>query len=168
MKVTIQHEYAGMSDYWRGNGRRWNDDCACLFAFYGFGTTLRDCVDQWVSDFENGGDADSIPAEIKGSHVRAAILASLVGNGVADYHNGAVCGPSWILDDPRVCRDCGKAVGDEHTPECEPIKDEAEHAEDPYLVLPSECDDVDDDSESPIWVVLLELEDDDDDDENNG
>ena len=123
--LTVEHEFSGMGDYWGGNGRRWDNDAGCLFAHYGAGTTLRDCVDQWVDDFWNGGDCDSLPNNVDSSDVRDAILASLTEQGRADYDSGAVA-------------------------ECA-----AEYAE----INGIDEDDEDDDCcESPIWVILVEVE----------
>ena len=136
VKLTVTHEYSGLGDYWGGNGRRWDDNAGCLFAFYGAGTTLRDCVDQWVNEFCAGGDCDSLPDEVTEDDVRNAILAALTDQGRADYESGAVAecaveyaeingfdgeededefdeSPIWvILVECEVCSECGKA--DEH------------------------------------------------------
>lgn len=54
--VTASFLYSGVGDFWVGNGRRWDDDAGCVFASYGPGTTCGEIVDQWVDDFNSGGD----------------------------------------------------------------------------------------------------------------
>lgn len=132
MKITVTHEYAGLLDYWGGNGRRFDNDAGCLFAGYGAGTTLRDCVDQWCDDFWMGGDCDSFPDDVSQDDIRTTILASLTRQGRDDYESGALaecaadygaingihdqdhdfedCGdsPVWvILVEITVCSECG-------------------------------------------------------------
>jgi len=122
-KVTVSHEFMGWSDYWGGNGRRWDDNAGCLFAYYGKDTTLKDCVDQWVDDFLSGGDCDSMPEDVTSDDVYEAILTTLLNDrGRQDYHSGALA-------------ECAADIAD--------ITDE----------------EVDDDyCESPIWVILVEVE----------
>jgi hypothetical protein len=119
MRITVSHEYTGMSDYWGGNGRRWNDNAGCLFAYYDKDTTLRDCVDQWVSEFNSGGDCDAFPAGITSEDIRAAILDAMTPAGRADYESGALA-------------DCAKGCED--------------------------CEDCDDYCESPVWIILVEVD----------
>lgn len=133
MKITVSHEFAGWGDYWGGNGRRWDDNAGCLFAFYNGSTTLRDCVDQWCEEFWCGGDCDSFPEEVDVEDIRAAILASFTDQGRADYESGALAEwaaniantygdkdcedcdetPVWIiLVEVETCPDCGACSGD--------------------------------------------------------
>jgi len=72
--LTISHEFQGHSDYWSGNGRRWDDNAGCLFAHYGPETTLADLVDQWVDDFIVGGDCDTFPESVTSDELRQAIV----------------------------------------------------------------------------------------------
>lgn len=95
--LRVSHEFSGFGDYWGGNGRRGDNDAGCLFAFYGPETTLRDCVDQWVDDFFNGGDCDTIDATSE--EVRAAILEAFNAQGRKDYESGALCDPANGLED---------------------------------------------------------------------
>lgn len=91
--VTAQFLYHGLPDYWRGDGNRWDDNKACIFASYGRKTTLRELVDALVDDYRNGGDTDGKKAfeDIAAVDVRIAILKSLSDQGRADYINLAVC-----------------------------------------------------------------------------
>lgn len=136
MKITVSHEFAGWCDYWGGNGRRWNRNAGCLFAYYDKDTTLRSCVDQWCEEFWQGGDCDSFPEEVTQEDIREAILASFTDQGRADYDSGALaeCArkvreiyaddldeddidewPVWIiLVEIEACPDCNAPSGD-HT-----------------------------------------------------
>ncbi len=89
-RITVTHEYTGLPDFWGGNGRRWDDNAGCLFASYGAGTTLKECVDEWCNDYWMGGDCDSFPEDVTQDDVRAAILDSLTEQGRKDYESGAV------------------------------------------------------------------------------
>jgi hypothetical protein len=91
MNVTASFLYSGMSDYWGGNGDRWDDNKGCLFAFYGYGTTVRDLIDQWADDFWNGGDCDTLPEGVTNEVVRAALLDMLTDQGRAEYDNNSLC-----------------------------------------------------------------------------
>ena len=166
MKLSVSHEYSGMGDYWGGNGRRWDDDAGCLFAFYGKGTTLADCVDQWVDDYWNGGDCEyhgdgRNPWEgITSDDVRAAILDSLTRQGRADYDSGAIaeCAAEYAAcSDPGVCRECGNSVGELHADDCVLLLDNGDDPADEFTVEEEDCDEEDDMSESPIWVILVEV-----------
>ena len=172
MKIKVSHEFHGYVDYWGGNGRRWDNDAGCLFAFYGRETTLRDCVDQWVDDFCMGGDCDSFPADIGADELREAIVADLLNDrGRADYNSGALCEFAADCEDNRECRECGASIGCEHEEDCA-IIDEILDGDDQLTIDDIEnevteddctdCDDCDDWDESPIWVILVELEEDDD------
>ena len=169
MKLTISHEFRGMSDYWGGNGRRWDADAGCVFAYYGKDTTLRDCVNQWVEDFWNGGDFDNSHldndpfADVTEDDIRAAILESMTEQGRADYESGTLCdgAADWEGDsDKWSCSVCRQSV----------TVESYEYAEIgcPYC---AECDremERDDDAEyceSPVWILLIELEDYEDEDE---
>lgn len=150
--INVTHEYSGLSDYWGGNGRRWDNDAGCLFAFYGAGTTLQDCVDQWVEDFNAGGDCDSFPDDVTSEDIRAAILDSMTQQGRADYESGAIaeCAAEYAAaNDFSKCQECGESVGDEHG---------TEHCGTEGKVLAEDCYDEDDCYDSPIWVVLIEIE----------
>lgn len=142
MKVHASFEYVGYSDYWGGNGRRWDRNAGCAFAFYGKETTLKDIVDQWVEDTWMGGDGfEDWPEEIGDDDIRAAILDMLSDAGRADYDSGALC--EWAADledcdcgeedcdcdeycespiavvllEYDACPDCGKPSGDDTTDE---------------------------------------------------
>ena len=179
VKLMVSHEFTGMSDYWGGNGRRWDDNAGCLFAFYNDQTTLRDCVDQWVDEFSAGGDCDSFPAEITSEDVRAAILDSLNSQGRADYDSGALaeCAKYYDVEWESADNHDDVDVGDE-------VKiDDADaygkivkvtHYEDGsvrsilvdvdgkyYRRNPEDVyyrEDNDDYCESPVWIILVEFE----------
>jgi hypothetical protein len=152
-KLRVSHEFQGYSDYWRGNGRRWDKGAGCLFAYYGPDTTLRDCVDQWVDDFWGGGDFehhDDGPDAFEGitqDHLRQAILQDFLNEqGRKDYESGALCEFAAECEDNRTCCDCGAGIGDSHNADC-----------DDGDVGPDDCDD-DDWEESPIWIILVEID----------
>jgi hypothetical protein len=116
--LSMTYKYSGYSDYWSGNGDRWDDNKGCLFAFYGPNTTLRDLEDQLVHDFIMGSDCDQKQAfdDISESDIRKAFQEMLSPDGREDYRKGVL----W------------------------------EGA--------SELEDWSDDYESPIFVVLVEVE----------
>lgn len=153
--ISVTHEYSGFSDFWGGNGRRWDNDAGCLFAHYVAGTTLHDCVDQWVEDFNGGGDCDSFPDEITSDDIRAAILDYLTEQGRADYKSGALaeCAVKYAeANDFDKCQECGKSLGDRHEFNCGKA---AIRCPD---VVQDDCNEDEDDYESPIWVILVEIE----------
>jgi len=90
-KLSASFEFSGFSDYWSGNGRRWDYDAGCLFAYYSANTTLRDLIDQWVDDFNAGGECDDMPEGITDSDVREALLEMLSDGGRKNYENDAIC-----------------------------------------------------------------------------
>lgn len=161
-KITVNHEFAGWGDYWHGNGRRWDDNAGCLFACYGRNTTLRDCVDQWVDEYWQGGDCDSFHEDITAEDIREAILTTLLNErGRADYESGALCefaekfddyiecvdsdgeedledlmeAPVWIiLVEYEACPDCGSPSGDETYDELCDACQEKHYGKDGYVV----------------------------------
>ena len=174
MKLTVSHEFMGWSDYWGGNGRRWDTDAGCVFAFYGKDTTLRDCVDQWLDDFMTGGDfVDGCEAwdKVTAVDLRQAIINSLTEQGRRDYESGALCeGAEVWIDDWEPANDTlqvgdtvridgdmiGEVVafnGSRYEIECDG-RNYYRLLEDIELLL--EYDD------SPVWILLVELEYDDD------
>lgn len=99
--LTVTHEYMGMSDYWQGNDKRWNDNAGCLFAFYGPDTTLADIVEQWTDDFIGGGDCDSLPDSVTPNDIRKAILEAIT-TSLDDKVSDDDCdedveSPQWII-----------------------------------------------------------------------
>src|SRR3990170_3034424 len=94
--LTATFEYSGMIDYWGGNGRRWDDNAVCLFAFYGPHTTLRNIIDQLVDDFQSGGDCDSLPESVSAADVRLALLTALTDQGRVDYDSDALS--EWAME----------------------------------------------------------------------
>jgi hypothetical protein len=117
--ITASYLYSGMVDYWGGDGRRWDNDAGCLFASYGPGTTVRDLVDQWVDDFNMGGDCDSLPEDIGDADIRDALLEMLTPEGRADYDSGQV----W-----------------EGSLDCEESEDEDDFTEWPVCIILIECE----------------------------
>jgi len=95
-KLTATYLYSGMPDYWGGDGRRWDDDAGCVFAYYSTDTTLRDLIDSAVSDwFDNGDFITNDPEfdaweDVTEDDVRAALLDCLSEQGRADYESGAL------------------------------------------------------------------------------
>lgn len=147
MKITATFEYSGHADYWGGNGRRWDRNAGCAFAFYGRDTTLRDIIDQWVQDTWTN-DAD-LPDCISDDDIREAILNMLTDAGRNDYETGALYdGAQELIDygDPLECKECGEQLGCDHSDDCEFSGSE---------VVEDDCDGLE---ESPIAVVLIEWE----------
>ena len=61
LTIDAVHLFSGFSDYWSGDGERWEANKGCLFAHYGRETTYQDLIDGWVEDFNMGGDLDDSP-----------------------------------------------------------------------------------------------------------
>lgn len=120
--LTATYIYSGMPDFWGGDGRRWEDDKGCIFAYYGRDTTLRDLIDSLVDDFNSGGDCDSMPDEITGDHVRTALLEMLSEQGRADYGCGAIA-------------ECAEEFA-----EVNPDEEDDDCSESPFFVVLLECD----------------------------
>jgi len=163
LKLTVSHEYSGMPDYWGGNARRWDDDAGCLFAHYGSGTTLRDCVDQWVDEFLAGGDCDNMPEDVGDNDVRDAILDSLTEQGHADYKSGALaeCAAEYAYDnDLNGCRGCSAKIDESHEEGCSEIPEDWDENEECGVIDDDIDEDDDDMSESPVWIILVECEED--------
>ena len=97
--LEASYIYDGFSDYWSGCGDRYDNNKGCLFAFYGSKTTLRDLIDEWVDDYFNGGDCDTMPKHITSEMVRAALLDMLTDSGRADYDSGAIAECAFGLED---------------------------------------------------------------------
>ena len=89
-KLTATWIYSGLTDYWGGNGKRWDDNNGCLFASYGTNTSVRDLVDQLVDDFNAGGDCVSMHKDIRENDVRAALLGMMSDVGRIAYASGAL------------------------------------------------------------------------------
>lgn len=176
--LTASYEYSGMPDYWGGNGRRWDRDAGCLFAYYNGSTTLRDIVDQLVDDYGNNGEhEDDCWESIDSEDVRQAILDMLTAQGRADYNSGALS--EWAVDYAKInaydgelvvgesvmIDNCFNLTGNEYA-----IGTIAKISESSVFVdidgktLRRDFDDVyplvdeDDCCESPMVVVMLELE----------
>lgn len=179
--LSVMHEYFGLVDYWSGTGRRWDDNAGCLFAYYNADTTLRDCVNQWVDDYNSGGDCDSFPEDITSDDILAAILDSLTDEGRDDYHSGALaeCAVEYAKANGKSCPYCNDICNDEHgcdgymgdpdnllnrCTECdEPIESRhtggcGKRIVDCEFVVADDCVEDDDDGESPVWILLIEIE----------
>lgn len=130
MRIVASFEYAGMADYWGGNGRRWDNDAGCLFAYYGKGTTLREIIDSAADDFSMSGEFDDMAwDDFDSDDVRSALLDCLTDQGRRDYKNDAV---SECALEYAAANGLDVCVTDE------------------------DCDD-DEFSESPVCIFLLEL-----------
>lgn len=116
--VNVCYEYQGYSDYWGGNGRRWDDNAGCLFAFYDNCTTYGDLVDQWVSDFNCSGDCDDFPEWVTADMVRQACLDALrvspdtLVDPDCEVGNNDESPIYVVLVEIDVCPDCGGCPGD--------------------------------------------------------
>lgn len=152
IKVSVTHEYSGLSDYWGGNGRRWDDDAGCLFAYYGATTTLRECVDGWVNDFSGGGDCDAFHEDVTEEDIRAAILDSLTSQGRADYDSGALAEVAVEYAAVNGLEEC-PYCGFDHT-EC----NDEDGCDGRIGDIDGLIEDREDFNESPIWVILVECE----------
>lgn len=142
-KLNVSFEYSGFADYWSGNGRRWDDNAGCLFAYYGPRTTMRELVDQHIEDFNSGGDTVEKEAfdQFSDEDVRAAILDMLTTEGRQDYDNNAIC---------EFALELAKENG------IDPEAEEDEEAERDLLG-----------DESPVVILLIEVEEDEDDEEED-
>src|SRR5688572_11203470 len=89
VKVSASFEYSGLSDYWRGNGQRWNDNAACVFAYYGATTTLREIVDQLIAD-DSDMDGKEAFYDLEDADIEAAILDCLTAEGRRAYEAGEI------------------------------------------------------------------------------
>lgn len=157
--VTAEFLYAGLPDYWGGNGDRWDDDKGCIFAPYGKDTLVRDIVQGAVNDFITGGDCDTLHKDVNCGDIREALLACLTDEGRKDYHNGGVS--EFSIDyaeanNLNCCRDCGESMGDEHEEGCELLTDYAEFGDDDDIVVFDDCNG--DDCDSPIVVFIIKTE----------
>ena len=154
--VDVSAEYDGYSDYWCGNGRRWDDNAGCLFASYDRNTTYGDLVDQWIDDFNGGGDCDSFPDWVDSDVIFEAIK------------NALRCSLSQIVDDNAtpapVCRGCGEELGCDHCDDCSIAMalcaegEECEGYEPSDLsVTDDDCDDCEYEGELPQYIILVEV-----------
>ena len=163
MKIVASFEYAGMSDYWGGNGRRWDGDAGCVFAYYGRDTTLRELIDSAAEDFTMNGDfEDPVWDGFDSDDVRAALLDCLSKQGRKDYDNNVISefSADYVAHSDWECRDCGARVGDSHLSDCARLEEMADcgDIDDNFEVeVAVTIDDCDDDYESPVCIFLLEL-----------
>ncbi len=134
--LTARYEYAGFADYhWGCSGEDY-----VLYASYGRGTTVRDIVDQLVSDSYTGPASEDLPEEVMDGDVRAALLEMLSDAGRADYESGAVaeCAANYATE--SECGECGRSLADVDDDMC------------------PDCDTWIDEGESPIFIVILDYE----------
>lgn len=148
INVSVTHEYSGLSDYWGGNVRRWDDDAGCLFAYYGANTTLYQCVNQWVNDFMVGGDCDSFHGGVTEDDIRAAILDFMTEQGRADYKSGAIATCAAEYSDANGLNECPYCGG-----ECNDADGGCDDYEGDIDGLLADREQFDD---SPIWIILVE------------
>jgi len=159
MRLTASFEYVGMCDYWGGNGRRWDADAGCVFAYYGPTTTLREVIEGAAEDYNDTGDfypaeegAPDLFEDITAEDVKAAILESLTDKGRRDFESGAIFegAAEYAADGEFYCSVCERPLGESHAPSCEwergPV--ELDQCENEYY-------------ESPVVIFLLELTDED-------
>jgi hypothetical protein len=145
MKVTANYLFSGMIDYFGGYGCKGNE--ALLYAFYGYRTTLRDIIDEWVEDSWNGAACEDVPESVTQEDIRAALLDMLTDAGRADYANNAIAECAEAMEVP-CCPDCGALVDEMHCEGCD---------KEDTIVDEEDCDVYD----SPITVVVIEWEEDD-------
>lgn len=166
-KVVASYLYSGLSDYWGGDGRRWDDDAGCVFALYNGRTGMRDLIDSAVEDFCNGGDffpsgdGPDLWEDVTEDDVRAALLDCLTDSGREDYEANALwegAAEYAAVNDLDVCRDCGARIGEPHEDDC-PILEELSDDDD-HNVTEDDCEN-DDCWDSPVCIFLLELVEDD-------
>lgn len=86
--VSASFLFDGDIQYWGGDGDRWDDNKGCLFAHYGPETTLKDLVESWVDDSQNG-DLDEKEAwnDVSSDEIRAALVEMLSPEGKKEYSN---------------------------------------------------------------------------------
>lgn len=77
-EVDASYEYGGMSDYYSGHGLRPGE--ALLYASYGFGTTLGELVEQWMSELVMGfpGEEDPRWAQLSDKQIKEALESIFV------------------------------------------------------------------------------------------
>ena len=164
MAVMASYEYSGMGDYWGGNGRRWDKDAGCLFAYYGRDTTLGDIVDMLCEDYWSGGECDEFPEGVSTDMIREAIMTDMLNElGRADVKSGALaeCAINYAACNPLACRECAAGIGEAHEDDCAFIvewKANGEWGEDADGVVEEDCQEEDDCYESPIFVALIEVD----------
>lgn len=113
IQVSATFEYSGLPDYWAGNGLRWSDDHACVFAFYGPQTTLRELIDEMARDDCDQDDKPLFEA-IGDDAIHAALIEMLTPLGVAGLDEIAECareygdanGHDYTLTDDDAEREC--------------------------------------------------------------
>lgn len=92
-KVRATYLYSGLSDYWGGDGRRWDNDAGCVFAYYDGSTTLGDLFDQMIDDFHMGGDflpgdnGEDVWEDITDEDIHEALMGCLNAVGRRNYEN---------------------------------------------------------------------------------
>lgn len=124
LKITAQFEYSGLPDYWGGNGARWADDHACVFAYYGPASTLRELIDEWArDDTDQQGKALFESDAISDAMIESALLEMLTDQGraeldqIADFARfyGETNGHDYDFagdDDARECACCAQGGSD--------------------------------------------------------
>lgn len=116
LKVSAEFEYSGLPDYWGGNGARWSDDHACVFAYYGPETTLRELIEEWASD-DADQDGKAHFEHFTRADIEAALIEMLTPQGRAELDQivdfaltlGGYGGHIYAFagdDDDRTCECC--------------------------------------------------------------
>lgn len=94
-KVQALYLYSGMSDYWRGDGERWEASKACTFATYGPDCSLRTVINALVDDSNDGPDFQGKPLwdAIEAEDIRQALILSLSPEGLEEWerNDGSPC-----------------------------------------------------------------------------
>ena len=98
--VSVSYLYSGFIDYFSGHGEADNE--AMLYASYGPETTLRDLVDEFVSDYHSGQSGELAPEDVTSDMVRDAIIDALSDDGRKTYEAGGLCewAETWRAHNP--------------------------------------------------------------------
>lgn len=76
LSISARYQYDGMVDYWSGNGRRWDDDAGCLFAYLHRGITCLQVIDQLANDYADTCDFDHpIWQSVSSEGIRKTLLS---------------------------------------------------------------------------------------------
>jgi len=106
-KLSASYLYAGHADGFGGHGCDENEDHTevLLYAYYGRETTLRDIIDELVSDACNGCASETLPDDVTEDAVRTALLDMLSDAGLSAYEHGELAAEAadlaaeWDSDD---------------------------------------------------------------------
>lgn len=92
--------YTGVIDYWGGDGRRWDNDAGCVFAYYDRHTTLQSVIDNAAEDYLVSGDFEDsdLWEDVTVEDVHKALLDCLSSDGLKDYYDGCATVADGDLD----------------------------------------------------------------------